>query len=332
LKDRLLNILKVVISLGLVAYILITFPTADWDAVLAEFRLWPWLLGLVLYFVAIGLNVLKWQHLLRTLDVRVPYASLYGHNLVGLFFANLPLSMVGADIARGWDLARHTEGETPAVAVSVLVDRLIGLAGYLVGAVLAFAYAVFILERPDLTWLLVTLGGLALAFAVALVMIMSQRLRSLVERVLGLGFLSRFLPLYQKLSGSLDVYRTRGWALVVALGIGMLTVIATCVVNSLAALAAGTDVSWAWVFVLTPLTAFAPFLPSIASGLGWNQGVFIVLYVELAQLGGNEPQAFAASVFIMSLAMQAIILASSLPGAVLWWRKRTSGSQPPQSV
>jgi hypothetical protein len=118
----------------------------------------------------------------------------------------------------------------------------------------------------------------------------------------------------------------------VALGIGMLTVATTCAVNYLAALAAGTDVSLEWVFLLTPLTAFAPFLPSIASGLGWNQGVFIVLYVELAQLGGNDPEAFAASVFIMSLAMQAIIIASSLPGAVLWWQKRTTTSSSVPSV
>ena len=326
MRDRLLNLLKVVISLGLVAYILATFPTVDWDAVLAEFRLWPWLLGLAIYFVAIGLNVLKWQCLLRTLDVQVAYTSLYRHNLVGLFFANLPLSMVGADIARGWDLARQTEGQTARVAVSVVVDRLIGLAGYLLGAVLGLAYAVVILDRPDLTWLLVTLGALLLAFALAFAVLMSQRLRRLVERIFALGPLSRFLPLYRRLSDSVQVYRTHGGALVGALGIGMLTVVTTCVVNYLAALAAGTDVPLEWVFLLTPLTAFAPFLPSIASGLGWNQGVFIVLYVELAQLGGNDPEAFAASVFIMSLAMQVIIIASSLPGAVLWWQRRTTTS------
>jgi hypothetical protein len=110
--------------------------------------------------------------------------------------------------------------------------------------------------------------------------------------------------------------------LFVALGIQLLTVLTTCVVNYLAAVATGTDAPLAWVFVLTPLTAFAPFLPSIASGLGWNQGVFYVLYVELAQLGGPNPEAFAGSVLLMSLAMQAIIILSGLPGAVLWWRKR----------
>ncbi len=322
MKDKLLNILKVAISLGLIAYIFVSLPEVDWRAVLAELRLWPWLVGLVIYFVAIGFNVLKWQYLLRTLDVPLSYPDVYRHNLVGLFFANLPLSMVGGDVARGWDLARQTEGQAAQVAVSVLVDRLVGLAAFLLAAVLGVGLAVVALERPDLTWLLATLALLLFGFVLAFAVLMSQRLRHLVEKVFRLGPLSRFLPLYQKLSDSVQVYRTHGRALVVALGIGLLTVLTTCLVNSLAAVAAGTDVPLEWVFVLTPLTAFAPFLPSIASGLGWNQGVFIVLYVELGQLGGSEPEAFAASVLVMSLAMQAIILVASLPGAVLWWQKR----------
>jgi uncharacterized protein (TIRG00374 family) len=324
LKDKLLNVLKVAISLGLIAFIF-TRPeirNVDWPVVVAELRLWPWLLGLAIYFVAIGFNVLKWQYLLRTLDLEVPFPSLYRYNLVGLFFALLPLSMVGGDIARGWDLARHTEGQAAEVAVSVLVDRLVGLAGFLLAGVLGLAAAVLFLGRPDLAWLLATLGIVLLGFLVAIAALMSQRLRRLVERIFTLGPLERFLSLYQKLSDSVQVYRTHLGALVVALGIQLLTVLTTCVVNYLAAVATGAEIPVEWVFVLTPLTAFAPFLPSIASGLGWNQGVFYVLYVELAQLGGQNPQAFAGSVLLMSLAMQAIIIVSGLPGAVLWWRKR----------
>lgn len=326
MKDKLLTILKVAISLGLVVYIFLSFPNVDWGAVLSDLSLWPWLLGLAIYFVAIGLNVLKWQYLLRTLEVQVPYPSLYRYNLVGLFFANLPLSMIGADIARGWDLARNLKGQTAEVAVSVLVDRLVGLAAFLLAAVLGLAAAVLFLARPDLTWLLVPLVLVLIAYGLLFAVLMSQRLRGLVEKLFGLGPLGRFLAVYQQLSDSVQVYRTHGRALVVALGIGLLTVATTCVVNYLAAVAVGTDVPFAWVCVLTPLTAFAPFLPSIASGLGWNQGVFIVLYVELAKLGGSDPEGFAASVLVMSLAMQAIIVVSSLPGAVLWWQKRNMPS------
>ncbi len=165
LKNILLNVVKVAVSVGLIAYIF-TRPAiryADWDAILSEFRLWPWLIALVIYFTAIGFNVLKWQYLLRTLDVDVPYPALYRHQLVGLFFANLPWSMLGADIARGWDLARQTEGHNAEIAVSVLVDRLIGLAAYLVAAVLGLAVAVVVLGYAELSWLLATIAVVLLA-------------------------------------------------------------------------------------------------------------------------------------------------------------------------
>jgi uncharacterized protein (TIRG00374 family) len=324
LKDIVLNLLKVAVSLGLIAYIF-TRPTirqADWGAMLADLRLWPWLLALLLYFGAIGLNVLKWQYLLRTLGVQVPYWSLFRHNLVGLFFANLPLSMVGGDIARGWDLARHTEGQGAPVAVSVLVDRLVGLAAFLVAAVLGLAYAVFGLDRSDLGWLLTTTLLILLAFGLAFAVLMSQRLRRLVERLVGLGPLSRLLPLYQKLSDSVQVYRSHAGALVGALALGLATVAATCVVNYLAALTVGADVSLVWVCVLTPLTPFALYIPSIASGLGVNQAVFVALYHNLT---GLLPEAPA---FAMSLVMQVTIYVSSLPGAVLWWKRRATTPPP----
>jgi uncharacterized membrane protein YbhN (UPF0104 family) len=234
-----------------------------------------------------------------------------------LFFANLPLSMVGADIARGWDLARSTEGKTTEVAVSVLVDRLVGLAAFLLAAVVGLACAVVLLGRSDLMWLLTAIGLALVAFLVGFAMLMSERLRHLVERILSLGPLRMGLSLYQSLSDSVQVYRTHMGALVVALGIGLLTVASTCVVNYLAAVSVGADVPIGWVFILTPLTAFAPFLPSIASGLGWNQGVFIVLYSELT---GLVPPGTA---LVMSLSMQLIIILASLPGGVLWWRRGT---------
>jgi len=232
--------------------------------------------------------------------------------------------MVGADIARGWDLARHTEGQAAQVAVSVLVDRLVGLAAYLVSAVLGLLYAVIGLGRSDVTWVLATMTLVLTMFSLAFAVLMSQRLRRLVERIFGLGPLSRFLPLYQKLSDSVQVYRTSPGVLVVAFGLGMVTMVATCLVNYLAAVTVGAGVSLDWVFVLTPMTAFAPFVPSIASGLGVNQGVFVALYHNLAGLLSQ------ASALALSLAMQIIIYAASLPGAVLWWQRRKTTSRPSQ--
>jgi len=311
----------VTISLGLFAYI-VTRPTilhADWGYVLANLRPWPWLLGLAVYFIAIGLSVFKWQYLLNTLDVRVPYPNLFRHNLVGLFFANL-LNMIGADVARGWDLARDMEGRpgvNALIAVSVLVDRLVGLAAFLVAAVAGLTCAVVGLGRADMSWLLTTMIVVLAGYALAFALLMSQRLRGLVEKVFRLGPLIRLLPLYRRLSDSVQVYRTHAGALVVAFGLGLATVAGTCVVNYLAAMTVGADVPAVWVFILTPLTAFVPFIPSIAAGLGVNQGVFVALYSGLTGLLS------ASDALAMSLAMQMIIYAASLPGGVLWLVKRS---------
>ena len=115
----------------------------------------------------------------------------------------------------------------------------------------------------------------------------------------------------------MQVYRTHAGALVVAFGLGLTTVAATCIVNYLAAMTVGADVPMVWVFILTPLTAFVSFIPSIAAGLGVNQGVLVALYSSLT---GLLP---ASDALAMSLAMQIIIYAASLPGGVLWLVKRS---------
>jgi hypothetical protein len=102
-------------------------------------------------------------------------------------------------------------------------------------------------------------------------------------------------------------------------------VTATCVVNYLAAVTVGAGVPLLWAFVLTPLTPFALYIPSIASGLGVNQAVFVALYHSLT---GLIPEAPALA---MSLVMQVTIYVASLPGAVLWWRQRDTTPAPPLS-
>ena len=319
MRDRLLTVLRVAVSLGLLAFVL-TRPAivgADWRGMLAHLRIGSWLLALLIYVFAIGLNVMKWQVLVRALGIHVAYRTLFRHNLVGLFFANLPLSMVGGDIARGWDLARTSAAAQAApVAVSVLLDRLLGLGAFLLAASAGLAYACTGLGRADLAWLLTTVAVVLAGFLVAMAALMSERLRRLAERLFGLGPLKRLLPLYQRVSNSVQVYRSRARPLLLAFGLGLATVLATCIVNYLAARATGAEVPWAWVFVLTPLTPFALYIPSIASGLGVNQLVFVALYHNLTGVM-SEPVSLA-----FSLAMQVIIVASSLPGAALWWRRK----------
>jgi uncharacterized protein (TIRG00374 family) len=316
LRDKLFTALKVLVSLGLIAYLFARIDLAEVKTALASANYLYLALALALYFVAIALNVCKWGYLLRAQGLAVPFINLLNHTFVGLFFANLPLSQVMGDIARGVDLARHTKGHGAEVAVSVLMDRLVGLASFLFASAVTLAFAVFSLDRADLTSLWMTVLLVLLVFAAAMAVLLSRRLRGLVEQFFKWQPLSRFMALYQNLSRAVQIYRLNIGALAMAFFIALFGVLMTNVVNFLAAESVQAAIPLLWIFVFNPLTPIAQFIPSIGSGLGVNQGVFVLLYSVIGRVTG-QPQALA-----MSLVMQVVIYIASLPGGVLWWQTR----------
>ena len=95
MKDRLLTLLKVAVSLGLIIY-LFAFKV-DLGAVvkvLAQAKPLYVLLALALYFVAVAVGSTKWQLILRLQGIRVPLPSLLSYTFVGLFFGNFLLGFV----------------------------------------------------------------------------------------------------------------------------------------------------------------------------------------------------------------------------------------------
>ena len=136
MRDKLITAIKVVVSLGLIAYLLGRVGT---DEVVEAMRSASThylyiLVALAIYFGAIAVGSVKWQILLKAQGIRVPLGSLLSFTFVGLFFGNFLPTNVGGDLVRGYDLARHTllPAET---AVSVVVDRMLGLIAFIFVAV-----------------------------------------------------------------------------------------------------------------------------------------------------------------------------------------------------
>ena len=63
-----------------------------------------------------------------------PFADLLAYTFVGLFFGNVLPSNLGGDVVRAYDLAAATR-RTEDAAISVLVDRLMGLVAFFAAAV-----------------------------------------------------------------------------------------------------------------------------------------------------------------------------------------------------
>lgn len=310
-----MDVLKVLISLALIVYLMWRVDLAAVSEAMRGASVPLWFLALLVYFGAIVLNTAKWGVLLRAQGASVSYSDLLAYTFTGLFFGNFLPTNVGGDLVRGYDLARHVRRVEDA-AISVLVDRLVGLTAFITSAGAMSVVAVFVWGRQDLRGL-ATIVWLATAAAlVGLAVLFSKRLRSLVGRLFRIGPLAKLEPVYLHLSVALQAYRDHPGALARAYVLGLLVIVVSNVVNWLVATSVHVDIPMSYIFLFNPMLAFAPLIVPSLGGLGVNQGAYDLLY---SNLGGVATPAGALTV---SLLMQLVIYASSLPGGVLWLRRR----------
>jgi uncharacterized protein (TIRG00374 family) len=313
----LIAVLKVVVSLGLIAYLLSRVGIDELVEVMrtASANYLYLLVGLALYFGAISLGSVKWQILLQAQGIRVPLGSLLSFTFVGLFFGNFLPTNVGGDLVRGYDLARHTllPAET---AVSVLVDRMLGLIAFVFVAVIMALLVVYSEGQAALWEVAVAAALVLLLLCGVFALLLSDRLRRQMRRLFAISFLSRLAPLYDRLSGALSAYRRSYGALAICFCISIVVLSIGSVVNYLISLALGGGISLLHIFLFTPLITFVLLIPISIGGIGLNQSAYVFFF---NLVGVPEQRSLA-----ISLIMQAIIIISSLPGGVLWWRKRSA--------
>jgi glycosyltransferase 2 family protein len=313
-----LDVLKVVVSVALIAYLLWRVDTTAVAATLRTANVPLVIAALLIYFGALGFGLLKWRVLVRAQGEDVRLADLAAFTFTGLFFGNFLPTTLGGDVVRGFDMARHLRRAEDA-AISVLMDRVIGLVALITAGAVMAAIAVFSWGRQDLLAPAAVVWAAGAAALLGLAAVLSGRLRRLVARLCEIGPLRRLAPVWARLSTALQGYREHPIALLQAylLGIGML--VTSNLVQYLLSQAVGAHIPLKYVFLCNPLTAFAPLIVPSLGGLGVNQGAYEVLYATTA--GVTTPVA----ALTVSLLMQLIIYITSLPGGVLWLLRRQTG-------
>ena len=320
MKQKLFTLAKIAISLGLIAYV---FSKVHLEAVLASLAAAnPWLIlaALVFYVLAVIINGLKWDVLLAALEVSVPFREVLRYVFVGFFFNNVLPANIGGDVMRGYGMARTTD-RTAEAAVSVVVDRMVGLLAFVSTAAVMAIVVITVMGHENLRWLF-NLALIALVLMVAaMAVLISRRLRRKVRQVLTWGPLTRLAPMYDSVSNALDAYRFRYRALLTAFLIALVGLMVTNFVNWLLFEAVGGGVPFVDVLLFNPLIALVLLVPISIGGHGVIQGAYPFFY---SLLGVPREQAVAVSVL-----MSAIIIIGSLPGGVLWWRARGAKDDPP---
>lgn len=321
---RLLNLFKIAATLAIILFLLTRIDLTKMAAVLAHAQPLPLAAALGLYFFALLLGGYKWWVLVRAQGIPASLAQVVSYSLVALFFGNLLPSNVGGDVVRAYDLTRATPERREGAAITVLVDRLIGLVAFVSMAVLMAAWTTAMLARAEMQEIelasvavaVILIGGSALLF--------SRRVARRGALVFARPPLVRFRPLAERIYNALQVYRHRPDALALNGVVSLAIVVVTSFVWYAVARGLGIDAPLLFFFLFNPLIAFVLLIPISFNGLGAKEAAAVFFF---GLVGVPQEAAFS-----MSLLFHLIIVLTSLPGGFLWWRQRNLAPAEGESV
>lgn len=290
-RKQLLNILKIIVSVGLLLFI---FSTIDLPAFLRVLRgaNSGWLLvALVVMMLGVIIRAWRWKILLDAIGVRVPLGELTAIYFIGFLFNNLLPSGLGGDAMRMVELNRHSQRGSDAVT-SVLVDRFLGLSALQAIALLALlsdwgsippAVAYFTV--------LIFAGGLAgglLLINRRLYLTLRERW-GLFRRIIQINVIGNLFESFQRYP-------------LPALGksylVSFLFNLSLITMNVFIGLALGAEATLAQYAVFVPITSLVLVIPISFAGLGVREETYRQLF---GQVGVPSEIAVAMSLMVYLL-------------------------------
>jgi uncharacterized protein (TIRG00374 family) len=301
-RDRIVNVLKIGVSLGLLLLIVWKIGWRETWETLRQADLRYLVVAWSLYLFSMVLRAYRWKVLLQIQKLEAPLTRLTSLYFIGTFFNTVLPTGFGGDVVRMYELSKDSRHSTESVS-TVLVDRLTGFVVLFIMASLTLPFSYRII--PPLV-------GVAIV-AITLLTLLGVGLAAndgVWEWLARLPLLGVFLTTtrVQQFRVSIAAYRTRGIskALLASLAFNILLM----VFNYLVALALGIRVSPWYFLVFIPIISFLLTLPVSFSGLGVREGGYVLLFGQ-----AGVPHSLALG---MSLCVYFMTVATGLLGGLLY--------------
>ena len=247
------------------------------------------------------LTALRWDRLLRALDIHMPFRLAFKLNMVGAFYNTFMPGSTGGDILKAYYASKLTTHRTRAV-MSVLIDRVLGLLALVIlgGSMAGYQYFVLPIDDPARRKCAqIAIGSFAIIMATSIGMLIFYS-----RDLLRLTPLIRRLPAQRQINHAietLEIYRRRPGLILWAIAI-TLPVHATVVLSAmLAGLSFGIlrdHPLYYWAVV--PVVVLAGAIPISPQGAGVMEFFAIML---TKRQGCTITQAFVLTMSIRLVQM-----------------------------
>jgi len=301
---------KVVVTIGVLAFVFWRIDPRDVLATFANVRSWPLAQAFGWVAIAIVVSAVKWGRILTRRGVSVSLIDLTRLYYIASFFNALLPTSIGGDPVRAWLLGKE-KGDMPESFSSVVAERLI--ASMALGLSSAIGL-LFVRPTPGLVALVVVF---LLADAGLVVLFLIPRFgESFVRAVIPRRFDHAAEATRSALKKVRDTVRDAPLVLeILAWSVAFQACVAMVNWSLFSAFSAPVPVGQALLY--SPMISTISMLPVSLSGLGVPQASYAFFF----GLSG-APEAVSVAV---SFGFFVVIAVSTLPGAVLFMLARRTG-------
>jgi len=305
MKSKFLVILRVAISVGLIAFLVWTMRShlPRIASTLARTNLWIFASAILLFLFNISTMSVRLKILLAGEGLNIAYGRIVQLSFIGFFFNNFMPSAVGGDVVKAYYAYRQTN-EGAKSFIAVFMDRFIGLFSFvaiaLVAVLLSWENIAFALKKVILIF-----AGVS---AISLLITLNSSAAKVILKVFSKLRLWNVGEKLSRIYRAVHEYRERKALVFAVFGISFVAQSIYFATVFLCAMSLGAELPVKSVLIIMPIVSVVSMLPSLG-GLGIREGAMVVLFGPI--IGSDN--AFSLSILIL-----AMLLIASLVGGLMY--------------
>lgn len=293
-----INALKILIPLGIFAYLLWQVDSEDYQIFWQQTKRWELLLLAVgTAFTSILLSFFRWYLLVRAF--RIPFSVLEAFRLgfIGYLLNFVSFGSVGGDVFKAILVAKDHKEHRPEAVASVLLDRAIGLLGLVILATIGLT----IFASDSLSTIMLGIRNSAAVVAVASILALTAAmyLGSFYERIIAIV---EKLPVLGepvgRMARAVRLLRRNPFQVVVLVLLAV--VVHALITSAVFLISCGVyqerPTLHEHLQVVPPAMA-AGTLPLAPGGMGYQEGALSVLFKELQSLPNGFSGILVATIY-----------------------------------
>ena len=237
----------------------------------------PWfLLGAFCYLLSVLFAATRWWWLLTVNKLPISFWSAYRFTWIGIFFNNVVPGQTGGDLVKALYVMKRCEGARVPAMVSVVVDRIMGLASLSLLAAISVLFYLNTAEFRNLAIVLWAVLGMVILFGV---ISFSRRVRSLIRLKQLLEMLpNRIGHLLKRIDHAVFFYRQHKRGMGMWLFGGIFNHISSVCSYACIGTALGVGMPFSDYFVLIPVIVTVSAIPIAPNGWGVGEFLFKELF------------------------------------------------------